>query len=94
MRMKALLHSLQILALLIALATGFHGVSHGTLAPQAVAAVAQKGNPDTKVWVNNDSKVYHCPGTRWYGKTKKGEYMTQKQAQEKGNRPVYGKYCE
>ena len=42
------------------------------------------GNPGTKVWVNTNSGVYHCPGTKWYGKTHAGEYMTQKEAQEKG----------
>ena len=52
------------------------------------------GNPDVKVWVNTHSGVYHCPGTRWYGNTKNGEYMTQKQAQEKGNRPAYGNPCQ
>jgi hypothetical protein len=52
-----------------------------------------QGNPDVKVWVNTNSGVYHCPGTRWYGKTKSGEYMAQKQAQEKGYRPAYGKVC-
>lgn len=51
------------------------------------------GNPDVKVWVNTPTHVYHCPGDRWYGTTKKGEYMTQKQAQDAGNRPAYGKYC-
>ncbi len=54
----------------------------------------QGGNPDVKVWVNTRSSVYHCPGTRWYGTTKAGEYMTQKQAQDAGNRPAYGKVCE
>jgi hypothetical protein len=53
-----------------------------------------QGNPDVKVWVNTASGVYHCPGTRWYGNTKRGEYMTQKQAQEKGYRPAYGKVCQ
>jgi hypothetical protein len=52
------------------------------------------GNPNVKVWVNTASGVYHCPGTRWYGNTKRGEYMTQKQAQEKGNRPAYGRFCQ
>ena len=42
------------------------------------------GNPNVKVWVNTDSGTYHCPGTKWYGKTQSGEYMTQKQAQGKG----------
>jgi hypothetical protein len=53
-----------------------------------------QGNPETKVWVNTHSGVYHCPGTRWYGNTKSGEYMTQKQAQEKKYRPAHGKVCQ
>ena len=52
-----------------------------------------KGNPDAKVWVNTRSGAYHCPGTKWYGKTKEGEYMTQKQAQEKGYHPAYKDPC-
>ena len=52
------------------------------------------GNPSIKVWVNTASGVYHCPGTRWYGNTKRGEYMTQKEAQKKGNRPAYGRVCQ
>jgi type IV secretory pathway VirB10-like protein len=52
------------------------------------------GNPNVRVWVNTDSGVYHCPGTRWYGNTKYGEYMTQKEAQEGRNRPAYGNYCQ
>lgn len=60
----------------------------------AYAQTQNVGNPNVKVWVNTKSGVYHCPGTRWYGNTKQGEYMTQKQAQDKGNRPAYGKACE
>lgn len=52
-----------------------------------------QGNPDVKVWVNTPSHFYHCPGTRWYGTTKHGEYMTQAEAQKKANRPAYGKVC-
>lgn len=52
------------------------------------------GNPSVKVWVNTNSGVYHCPGTHWYGNTKKGEYMTQKQAQDKGYRPARGNPCQ
>ena len=44
-------------------------------------------------WVNTKSGVYHCPGTRYYGTTKNGQYMTQADAQKTGNRPAYGKYC-
>jgi hypothetical protein len=53
----------------------------------------QTGNPDVKVWVNTRSGVYHCPGTKWYGATKNGQFMSQKQAQEKGYRPAYSKVC-
>jgi hypothetical protein len=45
------------------------------------------------VWVNTNSGVYHCPGTRWYGKTKSGRFMTQREAQSKGHRPAYGAVC-
>ena len=46
-----------------------------------------------KVWVNTNSGVYHCPGTRWYGNTKSGRFMTQREAQSKGYRPAYGAVC-
>lgn len=52
------------------------------------------GNPTVTVWVNTNSGVYHCPGTRWYGKTKSGQFMTQREAQSKGYRPAYGAVCE
>ena len=62
-------------------------------APVAVTSQSAQGNPDVKVWVNTDSNVYHCPGTRWYGATKHGVYLTQAEAQKKGYRPAYGKVC-
>ena len=42
------------------------------------------GGGKGKVWVNTHSKIYHCEGSRFYGKTKAGEYMTEAEAQEKG----------
>jgi hypothetical protein len=51
------------------------------------------GGGNGKVWVNSTSKVYHCPGTRWYGTTKQGEYMTEAQAKAQGYRPDHGKAC-
>ena len=50
-------------------------------------------NPNVTVWVNTKSGVYHCPNTRWYGNTKNGTYMTQKEAVSKGYRPAYGTRC-
>jgi hypothetical protein len=46
-----------------------------------------------KVWVNTASKVYHCPGDRWYGKTRHGSYMSEAQAQAQGARPDHGRAC-
>jgi len=60
---------------------------------QGKATAVELANPLAKVWVNSASGIYHCPGTRWYGKTKQGEYMTQKVAKEKGYRPAHGKEC-
>jgi hypothetical protein len=37
------------------------------------------------VWVNTDSHVYHKEGSRWYGKTKKGKYMTEQDAIKEGD---------
>ena len=36
-----------------------------------------------KVWVNTDSGVYHKSG-RWYGKTKAGKFMTEREAKAAG----------
>ena len=50
-------------------------------------------DPNVKVWVNTSSGTYHCPGTRWYGKTTQGEYMTQQQARDKGYHPAASRAC-
>ena len=47
---------------------------------------------EVRVWVNTSSGVYHCPGTPWYGKTKRGKYMGECAIKD-GNRPAYGKAC-
>jgi hypothetical protein len=55
-------------------------------------AASDRGG-STKVWVNTKSGVYHCPGTRWYGATKSGQYMTESEARAAGDRPAYGRTC-
>jgi hypothetical protein len=54
-------------------------------APAARNKPAAPGGGDGKVWVNTASKVYHCAGTQYYGKTKAGLYMTPAEAKAKGN---------
>jgi len=48
--------------------------------------VPPPANSAGMVWVNTESKVYHKPGTRYYGKTKQGKYMTEADAQKAGYR--------
>jgi hypothetical protein len=67
-------------------------------APTKSAAAAERSTPAAgggagKVWVNTATNVYHCEGTRWYGKTKQGEYMTEAQAKAKGAHADHNKAC-
>lgn len=55
-------------------------------------AAARTGAPG-QVWVNSATKIYHCPGDRYYGKTKVGEFMPQSSAQAAGDKPAAGKAC-
>jgi hypothetical protein len=88
-----------LLALMMVGVAGVVVQQHLNAQPAQVANAQAKdkkepqGNPSTKVWVNTKSHVYHCPGTRYYGNTKNGDYMTQAEAQKTGNRPAYGKAC-
>lgn len=55
-------------------------------APMANAAPVPGGGHGL-VWVNTESKVFHREGSRYYGKTKQGKYMTEEDAVKAGYRP-------
>ena len=53
---------------------------------------APGGGPG-QVWVNSSTKIYHCPGTQYYGRTKRGEYIAEAAAKAGGAHPAGGRAC-
>jgi hypothetical protein len=43
---------------------------------------------DRVVWVNINSGVYHYPGERYFGSTKQGKFICEKDALREGDRPT------
>ena len=54
--------------------------------PSAAASSPAPAADATLVWVNTKTKVYHMPGSRWYGKTKNGKYLPESIAIQNGYR--------
>jgi hypothetical protein len=46
------------------------------------------GGGHGQVWVNTETGVYHREGSRFYGTTRKGKYMTEQDAIQAGNKPA------
>jgi hypothetical protein len=57
----------------------------GTNTQGAMKAPAPGGGHG-KVWVNTETHVYHKEGSRFYGTTNKGKYVTEAEAIKEGNK--------
>ena len=59
----------------------------GRTTPASPSSITAQVPPSPgMVWVNLDSKVFHRQGDAWYGKTKKGQFMTEADALKAGYR--------
>jgi hypothetical protein len=55
---------------------------------QTQEAAQSKCPTDTVVWLNTRTDVYHFQGERWYGATKQGAFVCEKDANTAGDRPT------
>lgn len=56
--------------------------------------LVDEGNPETSVWVDGRTALYYCPGDEPYGKTPRGRYTKQRDAQLDHFEPAARKACE
>jgi hypothetical protein len=73
--------------------TQTHAAKSAPAPKSAASTTPAPGGGAGKVWLNTDSNVYHCSGTKYYGTTKAGAYMTESEAKAKGAHPDHGKPC-
>ncbi len=73
--------------LLVALLLSVPAIRAQDISTPAGARVSQSSE-SRQVWVNTATGVYHYPGTRWYGNTKQGKFMSEAEARDHGYRPA------
>jgi hypothetical protein len=75
-------------AAIMLLVCGTFTVAHAAeLAQFSTAQLAQRHCPnDTVVWLNLPTMIWHYKGERWYGRTKHGAYVCEREAAAAGAR--------
>jgi hypothetical protein len=56
----------------------------------ATRTTPEPGSGHGVVWVNTVTHIYHKEGSRFYGKTKKGKYITEAEAIKEGDKEAKG----
>lgn len=57
---------------------------------EAASTAAPAAAGQGQVWVNTKSGKYWLPGSRYYGKTKQGRFMSEQEAKAEGFQPAHG----
>lgn len=64
------------------------------LAEEATPISVYAGSPEAQVWVDMHTALYYCSGAGEYGKTEKGKFLTQHEAQYEQFQPASGRACD
>lgn len=72
--------------------SGYHAAGRDACDPNVTPDPLPGAGPE-KVWVNTGSGVYHCPGSKSYGKSKRGKFSTEADAVGAGYQPAGKKKC-
>jgi hypothetical protein len=73
-----------LIAFLLGIALALRAYGLDTFTSEAQAQ--QHCPADTVVWLNLPTKIWHYKGERWYGRTKNGAFVCQKEAAASGAR--------
>ena len=68
------------------LATSAPAAVSPTIPPTIIRVAPAQPSQGSQVWANGESRIFHRPGSQWYGKTKDGHYMAESAALAAGYR--------
>jgi hypothetical protein len=57
--------------------------------PNHIPPASMKCPGDKLVWVNTRSGIYHFQGERYFGSTKEGKFLCERDADKEGDRPTH-----